>query len=1759
MSVGPADDSLTPLEQGPLAPDVDRHSPLLGGAGAGYPPGPGGAAGSSGGYPRPGLGRGSQPPPPPPPGARADSGAAASAAAPQRAPPPPAREAFEDDAPPPSQGRKSERSAGGKEKKHKKSRSRSRVIAPEEDADAEGGVEDGQRRGRKKRDKDRGRAAFSDSDEEASGARRRSMSTKKSVVPPPPPPPPPKRAFEDLGEAPGGSSASSASKPQTAAPSAAGVGVEVRSDHGHKKPAVAAPSEFAAREAGPALSAAPGAGSRRGPMGRGQPIVIPDENEAGLWGALSWGAKSALGFVSDLVSVINADTESEDDKEKKAKPDAAAAGDAQPAPSAVDSMQGARAADVTSTERVEEDTGRPRLPKLGGEEAVEPSEEEVPGLEEDDEYIDYITQFCVYLGIDAAAEPDLIMDVDEFLKRPLPEGWTSLQTAEECEYGGGYTYYVHASTGRTQWTRPDEDDFLQQLAQKATKPALAGSRLYFAAQRQKQRRARHTALEDQIGHLPDVRPLLRALPESASDTLPAWGGSKTGIIHVPLFNQFPVLTPSSVEAFAAYFGLGVCTINRSEFTIADVRQFWIAKLAALCPVPEGYEFRFDEISNAAVFVDVAANTATPHHPLDAFFAGLLERCLGRHRSTEAAESQRTGIAASIGSKAAFFQDHRRGDFYWLRYDGEGPLGSTPFQTSSFPGVQGDAKKPPARQPPPPSKAKPLKTLADTLPPLPGLGGAKAPAQSLAPPPSTSAVAAPQATAPEDELDAAQAVSAPPPPPPPPPEPHQPTQAKLIPPPPSSKPIVAPPKASTQFFQMSDSEDEAKKTTKLVELTFETRPFGMTPAKGQSELGYVVERVNESDATMPAPKFGVKPGWVLYSVNGWEVKDMLLEHIQHLCKEAALPVVLEFEVPLEGVEAAADSSTPTKKNKNTEAAQNQDRQMSATPEDHSPGAEVGAAPEANSSKPPAQVEAATSQVSPQTTPTKPAAADGDGATAAEQQMAVAPATSTPPGPLAPPGHAAAAAAVDTAAAASTEDSRQESEKASAADASSVPVPEPTSPGAAMTPPPPPPQAVAPDRSLPGGSAAVRQGSAPPPPKLPPAAGLPVLPSQGRDSGDERDQQWKREDGKWCMKGSRLSSDEGSGTDVPRNQAKMEVAAGARVGRGVRATIARLKAAATGSAGEEEEADSQPAAVPKRPPVALSQQEGQYLAELALLAERLRAVPKDDAEQLCEVLTALEKVPATVFLLRETQLGILTQPYKDHQDKAVRAVARRLRRSWKDLIQSAQTGPGDEEGEAASPPVLAAEASHSMAPPSSGDDKEEDSAEDTPSEEGAEEGMPALVPLGGASGAKTSDLLKEKLPPEREAKLSYQEGGSSSSSHVPPKSHQPSQAAQQPAPSLPGGLAGGLAIPKLGAGRGGKAPLSAEEKARRAELVMNLQWLCRLFLETREQLFATHEGRPSEDDVCNGLREELDVVRFKGYLELALGAAAGKAPPRSLVRMLRSFGRRILWCHRHNSVVMRHTHAQFLDACAGCADGKAFVKSAVPRVLQFFTRLIEDERSGSGILEQAALMAESAQAGAASPCGDEDPWGDSDRDKDIIFSEKSAAKLGSPAGLRQAGGLLGALSQPQSLAPLRLPGSEGAAKAGGGYGTGGYVGAPPHAPAKPARSAAAPVVPRCVAANAPYYSGDPATLSRVAKAPLADLDSLVGTLLPGAELATEGLLLQFSDEELVMMAYVLQQIEQAASKKLVKELEVREELRSVCMHRREYLQLLDGAYR
>lgn len=84
--------------------------------------------------------------------------------------------------------------------------------------------------------------------------------------------------------------------------------------------------------------------------------------------------------------------------------------------------------------------------------------------------------------------------------------------------------------------------------------------------------------------------------------------------------------------------------------------------------------------------------------------------------------------------------------------------------------------------------------------------------------------------------------------------------------------------------------------KRKKVTFDKRPFGIVPVKEANQSGYIVESVNKKDIAKPAWTLGVRPGWIGLSVNGEKVEHMKLDAIQHLLKEASLPLVFEFSVP-----------------------------------------------------------------------------------------------------------------------------------------------------------------------------------------------------------------------------------------------------------------------------------------------------------------------------------------------------------------------------------------------------------------------------------------------------------------------------------------------------------------------------------------------------------------------------------------------------------------------------------------------------------------------------------------------------------------------------------------------------------------------------------------------------------------------------------------------------------------------------------------------
>jgi len=235
--------------------------------------------------------------------------------------------------------------------------------------------------------------------------------------------------------------------------------------------------------------------------------------------------------------------------------------------------------------------------------------------------------------------------------------------------------------------------------------------------------------------------------------------------------------------------------------------------------------------------------------------------------------------------------------------------------------------------------------------------------------------------------------------------------------------------------------------------------------------------------------------------------------------------------------------------------------------------------------------------------------------------------------------------------------------------------------------------------------------------------------------------------------------------------------------------------------------------------------------------------------------------------------------------------------------------------------------------------------------------------------------------------------------------------------------------------------------------------------------------------------------------------------------------------------------------------------VPKVLQLLDRLIDDtRRQGKEVPEEWVED------------GGEDPWLDTAMEHEEEVEEPKPpkkAKAALPDWQMLDGILTGEeesmdrlhdeanafLADASKPAPLCLPADADRQDPGVPLDSGSFA---PRGQ-RPARQeeAAATTVDRRLPAQSPYYSGDPALLLKVAKAPLSNLDGLVTSLTPGADITTEGLLKQLGDEELVLFAYAMEQIAEAASKHLVKELETRDELRSTCMHRREYLQLLDGA--
>jgi len=119
---------------------------------------------------------------------------------------------------------------------------------------------------------------------------------------------------------------------------------------------------------------------------------------------------------------------------------------------------------------------------------------------------------------------------------------------------------------------------------------------------------------------------------------------------------------------------------------------------------------------------------------------------------------------------------------------------------------------------------------------------------------------------------------------------------------SEKPPEA--KDSSAPAKKAEAEEPAKppKKGELVTVTFEAKPFGMSPQKAGVE-GYVVAKVADC---RPAEEKGVQPGWRLVSVGSENCRELGLDAVQALLKAAELPVSVTFEKPPVDDEPPADA-------------------------------------------------------------------------------------------------------------------------------------------------------------------------------------------------------------------------------------------------------------------------------------------------------------------------------------------------------------------------------------------------------------------------------------------------------------------------------------------------------------------------------------------------------------------------------------------------------------------------------------------------------------------------------------------------------------------------------------------------------------------------------------------------------------------------------------------------------------------------------------
>lgn len=230
-----------------------------------------------------------------------------------------------------------------------------------------------------------------------------------------------------------------------------------------------------------------------------------------------------------------------------------------------------------------------------------------------DEEAEALVNYCFYLGADVNEHPEIIPLVAQMFWQPLPDNWKAFHTEKNSEHGEGYTYYWNSETGRTQWVHPNEDDHVHLLEKKVRK-VIPGTRIWFRRNEDARNAQIYSLFSDQTKHLPDKRPLLRSGTKASA--------LFNGVIDCALKNNFPQLHPAVLAVFASYFDI-------EKYEDIPMWGGFLVKLAAVCPIPPGWTFKFDEHTCEAVYVR-GDHFCTKRHPMDAFFSVMLDLLFRRH-------------------------------------------------------------------------------------------------------------------------------------------------------------------------------------------------------------------------------------------------------------------------------------------------------------------------------------------------------------------------------------------------------------------------------------------------------------------------------------------------------------------------------------------------------------------------------------------------------------------------------------------------------------------------------------------------------------------------------------------------------------------------------------------------------------------------------------------------------------------------------------------------------------------------------------------------------------------------------------------------------------------------------------------------------------------------------------------------------------------------------------------------------------------------